>query len=257
MLDSNEKQIIEDLKKVFQGLDLPILLVGASARLIVFDSRYNIQGRSTKDIDIAVPIEEWTTYDQIINGLTQGEKACFKLTNIEHRLTHLKTQMSVDIVPFGPIGEPDQEIEWRGSEMSMDVTGFSEALENAEIIEELDIKVVSIPALIGLKLLAYNERQSRTKKDLDDIDLILNNYKNSKGIESNQNLIDKFLKEEIGYTDADIYLLGQEISQVFRQETLNKINDVLDELLLNLDDEFDIELEKKRLKILQEGIYQL
>lgn len=256
MLDSNERQVIEDLKKAFQCLDLPILLVGATARLIVFDARYNIRGRSTKDIDIAISIEEWSTYHNIINSLTQGDQACFKLTKIQHRLIHIKTEMLIDLVPFGKIGEPDQEIKWTESEKTMNVAGFLEALENAETLEDLDIKVVSLPALIGLKLLAYNDRKSDTKKDLDDLDFILKNYQNDEEVYADQKLLDKFIEGEIEYQDAAIYLLGKKISQIFLPATLTQIKQILNQLLYFIEDEPFIEPEKQRLNILKQGIQQ-
>ena len=39
MIDSREKQVLADLKALVKTLDLPMILVGAGARLIIFDQK--------------------------------------------------------------------------------------------------------------------------------------------------------------------------------------------------------------------------
>ncbi len=56
MLDPKEKQVLVDLKAVLDSLDLPRLMVGAGARLLIFDRPYNREGRATKDWDFAVSV---------------------------------------------------------------------------------------------------------------------------------------------------------------------------------------------------------
>ena len=48
MIGSKEKQVLTDLVDVVSSLNLPMILVGAGARLLIFDQRFG-EGRSTKD----------------------------------------------------------------------------------------------------------------------------------------------------------------------------------------------------------------
>jgi predicted nucleotidyltransferase len=43
-----------DIKNVVASLKLNILFVGAGARILIFDTQYNVEGRATKDLDFAV-----------------------------------------------------------------------------------------------------------------------------------------------------------------------------------------------------------
>ena len=256
MFSKEEQKVLKDLKAVFQDLNLPILLVGAMARLLVFDHHYTIQGgRSTIDIDIAISVENQSKYQEILSNLQTANNPLFKETKIRHRLIHIETQIPVDIVPFGKIAEPDQQVEWKGEDRKMNVAGFTEALENAQIekIDTIEILVPTLPALLGLKLLAWGDRRERTKKDLEDINFILKNYQDDEHIYKDEELIEKLATREIEYLDAAIYLLGKEMKRIFRDETIYQINQLLNELLKDLDEDY-IEPEQHRLKILYWGI---
>jgi predicted nucleotidyltransferase len=45
-----------DIKNVVASLKLNILFVGAGARILIFDTQYNVEGRATKDLDFAVQV---------------------------------------------------------------------------------------------------------------------------------------------------------------------------------------------------------
>jgi predicted nucleotidyltransferase len=126
MITYQEKQALSDLIAIFKELDLPMILVVAGARLLIFDRKYG-EGRSTKDWDVAVSIENWKAYERLRETLINGDSPCFKFTKRSHKFIHISTNIEVDIVPFGKIGEPDQQIFWDDSENSMNVLGFAEA----------------------------------------------------------------------------------------------------------------------------------
>ncbi|HAA33345.1 MAG TPA: hypothetical protein DCE56_43515 [Cyanobacteria bacterium UBA8553] len=253
MLSAQDKQVLTELKAIFDALNLPMLLVGAGARLIIFDNRYNIQGRSTKDWDVAIPIENWSDYQVLRDWLTQGDSPRFMTTENSHKFIHLETGIAVDIVPFGEIGEPDQQIEWPDSGNPMNVAGFAEALVHAsvETIDDLEFQVVDTPALVVLKLFAWGDRGERTKKDLDDIDFILKNYSDDERVYAE--LIDEIANGDIEYLDAPIYLLGQDIRRIFRDETVSQLNSLLEQLVPDSEDDVD-DSPEYRLIVLQRGI---
>lgn len=134
----------------------------------------------------------------------------------------------------------------------MNVMGLEEALLHASVekIDDLELQIVNLPALIVLKLFAWNDRGGRTKKDLTDIDFILEYYSDDARVY--EELTQELAEGQIEYLDAAIYLLGQDIRKIFRDETIIQINVILEQLTDDPDD--DASDFVKRLKLLQRGI---
>lgn len=137
-----------DIKSIVENLRLPIVVVGAGARILIFDNRYNIDDRATNDLDFAVQVRSWSDFQTLNAHMTQTSNLRFRPTNIQHRFIHISTNIEVDIVPFGDIGEPNQEIQWSNG-IKMSVVGFNEAFSTAEsiAIEDIEFKVINLPFL--------------------------------------------------------------------------------------------------------------
>jgi predicted nucleotidyltransferase len=218
MLSPQEKAALADIYAQLKALEVPLLIIGAGARLLVCDLRYNIAGRSTKDWDFAIKIATWDRYDIVCTELTQGNPPVFRATSVPHRFVHLLTGTELDIVPFGPIGEPDQEITWpNGNQMS--VLGLEEALIHAEdlLIDDIRIKVVTPPALIILKLIAWSER--RVLKDLEDVAFVLKYHQDDRIYDL---LADELAEGRLDFGIAANFLLGRDIQAIFTPQTLTK-----------------------------------
>ncbi|NJL83657.1 MAG: hypothetical protein HC890_13160 [Chloroflexaceae bacterium] len=254
MIGDREKQALADLAAIIESLDLTVLLVGAGARFLIFDLRFKVEGRGTKDWDVAIPLESWQDYQTLCETLVAGNSPCFKTTEILHRFEHVATQITVDIVPFGKIGEPSQEIVWPCSGNLMNVLGFSEAMSQAESVQLSDdfaIRVVNISSFIVLKVFAWGDRGERTNKDLEDIELILARYEDDE--RAYEELSQQLASGEINLLDASIYLLGQDIGRKFQQNTLLKLNELLERLIQKYDGD-EVKSLGYNLKILQRGI---
>lgn len=252
MIGSKEKQVLADLVDIVSLLELPMILVGAGARLLIFDQKFG-EGRSTKDWDVAVSIDSWEVYQELCQSLTTGESPRFKSTKNAHKFIHIETNIEVDIVPFGGIGDPDQEIIWSDSDNSMNVSGFAEALLHAKTttIDELEIQVVDTPAFIVLKIFAWGDRGERTNKDLEDIDFILLRYEDDGRVYSE--LSEELADGVVDFLDANIYLLGQDICKILQEKTLFEFGSLLNRLIENLDSDETGSL-GYRLKVLRKGI---
>lgn len=253
MIGSKEKQVLADIVDVVSSLNLPMILVGAGARLLIFDQRFG-EGRSTKDWDVAISIDSWEVYRELRNFLTTGDPSLFKSTRNSHKFIHIETNIEVDIVPFGEIGEPDQEIIWSDSGNSMNVSGFAEALLHAKTttIDELEIQVVDTPAFMVLKVFAWGDRGERTNKDLEDIDFILLRYEDDERVYSE--LTEELADGAVDFLDANIYLLGQDICKILQEKTLTEFSLLLSRLIESVDSDESGSL-SYRLKVLQKGIW--
>jgi predicted nucleotidyltransferase len=81
----NQRQVLLDIKTVADSLELSILIVGAGARILVFDSQYNITGRATTDLDFAVQVNNWSDFQALSTEMTQGSSPLFQATRVQHR----------------------------------------------------------------------------------------------------------------------------------------------------------------------------
>jgi predicted nucleotidyltransferase len=265
-INQQTKSMLTDLKAIVDRLDVPMLLIGAMARVLVFDSQYG-EGRATKDWDIAVKMDDWKRYQALVEQMTTSKPARFKNTSVVHKFIHVSTNLEVDIIPFGGISNDRQEIIWAdGNQMS--VLGLQEAFSNARVenVEGIEIRSLDYPAFVGLKLLAWNEREEN--KDLQDIAQVLQNYQDDEQIGV---LYPAIEQEQIDYDSAASALIGREIQTVFQAEALAKIREVVSELIENQDKhlspfvraapdraDWDAEFERlvNRFKALQYGLQE-
>ena len=129
-------------------------------------------------MDFAVAISTWEAFDRLKTELiATGE---FVASENAHRLTFGEDigGYPLDLVPFDGV-ERDGEIAWPPSgEFVMNVTGYTDAYSSAldvEIERGFHVKIVSLPAMAVLKILAWNDRPERDKH-ASDVLLILRNY---------------------------------------------------------------------------------
>jgi len=229
MREAQEKQVLVDILTVAARLKLPMLVVGAGARILIFDRRYNIEGRATTDLDFAVRVDSWSDYQSLSAEMTHGSNPCFRATDIPHKFIHIQTGTEVDLVPFGPIGQPNQQIEWSdGNQMSL--LGLDEALSSAEVLtmEGIEFKVVNTAAFLVLKLIAWNDRKAA--KDLEDVYFILNKYEDDRIYEE---LADELSQGLIEFEQAAGFLLGRDIQKIFNEATIIELNKILSQILQN------------------------
>lgn len=175
-LSSDTESLLLKISHTCTESGIAFFIAGATAREVMLTHVHGRKsGRQTRDIDIAVFIDNWDQFSRIKQTMVaQGARA---LTNNAHRL--IWDDMELDIIPFGDIAEKNQ-IAWPPDrEFIMNVDGFPEAFEHAnqvQIIPDNAIRFCSIPGLLLLKLLAWRDRGNRGTKDAVDIFNILTEY---------------------------------------------------------------------------------
>lgn len=172
------KPILEDLIPFFQEKEIKFFIIGATARDIILELNNEQAGRATRDLDIAIAIENWDKYAEI-------EQDLVKLENFEKDL-HQKQRFifqktyEIDLVPYGAIMQQDDKIYWPpDQDIAMNVLGFKEAekqIVKVNIDDQLQINVVNLASIFLLKLVAWTDRNSTSSKDADDMGFILINY---------------------------------------------------------------------------------
>ena len=237
--------LFDQLNQVHQSLGLPYVVVGASARDLLFVYGYGAKiQRATADVDFAIEIADWTTFYALKKHLCE---AGFREARNVQRLFS-PTDMPIDIIPFGGIEDEKTEVAMPpDGDFVMNTLGFQEAFDNAMIIRIQDNPVVDIPVvtsegLILLKLIAWTDRiSSKRTKDAKDIYYILQNYEEIPEVqgavytENNGEIIESY-----GWDVklASAHLLGQRARHIAREPTIK----VLTELFRTGVNSLDLEL---------------
>lgn len=172
------KPILEELIPFFQEKEIKFFIIGATARDIILELNNEQAGRATRDLDIAIAIEDWDKYAEIDNDLVQLPNFS-KDTHQKQRFIYCDTYQ-IDVVPYGQIMEQDYKIYWPpDQETAMNVLGFKEAEKHilkVNIDDEYEVDVVNLSSIFLLKLVAWSDRNNINSKDADDMGFILTNY---------------------------------------------------------------------------------
>ena len=161
-------------------LDIPYVVVGASARDLVMHYGYGVRIiKATADIDFGFLVSGWGKFEALRQRLIESG---FQKTNPLHRLIY--DRMIVDLVPFGAIQNKDAKIAWPpDGDVLMNVLGFQEALNCCvEVIiqdkPEVTIPVVIPPGLSLLKIICWTDRNADLRsKDAQDLLYLIKSYR--------------------------------------------------------------------------------
>lgn len=144
------------------------LLIGAFARDVHVHLRAGLPlPRATADVDIGIAVPDRATFDKELErlerrGSLRTRRGLPTVTGIE---------LPVDVLPFGTIGDSGIVTI---DEVQYDVRGLADAFVHAEI-QDLEhgcrVRVPSLSALIGLKLIAWAIRRKST--DAADVAALL------------------------------------------------------------------------------------
>lgn len=169
------KEVFVIIDKVCRESGIEYYLIGAHARNFHLLESGIAPGRGTQDIDFAVMMPEIRHYNELKDLLVKNN---FRKGNEPFRLIYDKTNMVIDLLPFGEI-EEEGTIKFTEREIELSVVGMKEVSEHTINVdmEELTIKVSPLEGIVILKLISYGEKSER-RKDLDDISEILSNYFN-------------------------------------------------------------------------------
>ena len=216
-----------------RGID--VLIAGAFARDLHLRYGFGIAPlRQTEDIDIALAVPTWQAFDELRRQLIASARFV-EASGIRHRLRYRGdgVELPIDIVPFGGLESTDRTIAWppSGKEV-MDVFGFREAQDCGVAIMlpgNVVINVVSLPALVVLKLVAWQARHyTAPRKDAYDLQFIIKHYLDAGNRE-------RLWAEFKAWTEADNFdyemagarMLGYDVSTVLAAGGRERVADLL------------------------------
>lgn len=173
--------VVAAVEDAASALGVHTMITGAFARDLHVTYRHGIATqRQTEDVDFAIAVSNWQVFSNLTARLLDG--GSFRAVDGRtYRFRHVDSALPVDLVPFTGIETPDRRIAWPpDGAIVMDVFGFREAHANAvrvRLPHGVEAKVVSVPGLALLKIVAWNDRHVRAPfKDAPDLMLIASSY---------------------------------------------------------------------------------
>lgn len=178
-----EPAISEMLTALEIGLtkfEIDFYLVGAVARDVWMTAINDIPpSRITGDIDFAVFINDKQTYEALkeylinVEGFSPYKGNAFVLI--------WKGFIQVDLLPFGAVEGKGASVSVEGTGLTnVNVPAFKEiydsGLPEAELEEKHTFKFCTLPGIVLLKLLAYQDRPEIRRDDIKDISKILKHF---------------------------------------------------------------------------------
>lgn len=221
------KNILETLTlvtTVAEDLQIPAFIVGATARDIILEYVYQAGiRRATDDIDFGVAVENWEQYEKLKSALIATEK--FRADNkMEQRLWQGRgiNEMKIDLVPYGGIESPVGTVTFPPTEFEMNTKGFAEAYQNSlklKINDNAPIRIVSLPGLVILKFVAYDDRPFERQTDLQDIWYVMSNYLDAGNEDRLYEDSDLLADENFNFRTVGARLLGRDIAKILNEQT--------------------------------------
>lgn len=131
-LDPETIDTLSDVHDVATQLDIPYIIVGATARDLILHHGYGAAvQRTTSDIDFAIQVDSWASFETVKQSLCLRH---FAETTMPHRLANSGGK-PIDIVPFGTAMQTDSTIAWPpDGDVIMNVMRFQEACDHAQTV---------------------------------------------------------------------------------------------------------------------------
>jgi predicted nucleotidyltransferase len=159
---------VRQLQTVCDRLGAELVIIGA----IALQMGLADWSRHTDDVDVAIAID-LDNFPQLTSLLQeQGWKQHGRR---EHRWS-TPAGARLDLIPAGPTLRKAHRLEWPVSKMKMSLVGFEHVFADSvsvAIAPDLNVKIVPLPVVALLKVVAYLDNPHDRDKDIADLAAIL------------------------------------------------------------------------------------
>lgn len=216
-----QPHISEMLTALENGLNkygIDFYLVGAVARDVWMTAINDIPpSRVTGDIDFAVFINDKNTYADLREYLTNVEGFIPYKDNAF--VLKWKNIIQIDLMPFGEFEAKPSNVQVEGNGLtSLNMPGFKEiydsGLPEAELEEKHRFKFCTLPGIVLLKLIAFQERPEIRRDDIKDISKILKHFFDMYADEIYENHNDLFGDKDINLNWIAARVLGRDMGKI-------------------------------------------
>jgi predicted nucleotidyltransferase len=238
-LEPGFSKVLAALERGFQHFQIDYYLIGAVSRNVWLSGIGNIiPKRTTGDVDFAVFINDRGLYEQLKQYLIDKEKFQPYKENAFVLISEDGTE--IDLMPFGAIEDENRKVTIQGTGFtSVHVEGFKEVYEQGLPQIEVDggqrFKCCTLPGIVLLKLIAWDDRPEVRQDDIKDIAEILDHFFeiNSEMIwRDHSDLFDtpnSFDDSRSGLLLISANVLGIELRQIARENEhlLDRLKDII------------------------------
>ncbi|MDJ0364866.1 nucleotidyl transferase AbiEii/AbiGii toxin family protein [Hymenobacter sp. H14-R3] len=206
------------LQRGFAYFGIDFYIVGAVARDIWLTQIYDEPDRrTTKDLDLAIFIHDTAEYEALQAWLVEQEGFVLAQSSAFCLLYHSADgpgNVTVDLMPFGAIADEAGDVYFSGRGMErISTVGFTEVLADAATVTiptGEQWRIVTLPGIVVLKLVAWQDRPERGK-DAIDIWNLLAVYFDLITDDVYANHLDLFAEEETPDTTNLTLLVGARV----------------------------------------------
>lgn len=232
-LDPRHAEVLIDIVGRATAQGVPLFILGATARDIVFVALYDIPAiRATIDIDLALKVESWDDYYKLRDTLLATGRYHADRVQLR-RLTHVNGAI-IDLVPFGQLETPAGVVAWPPDQGTiMRTTGFQEALDNSlDVVvshdPECHAKVCTPAALATMKIVSWDDNYPSRERDAEDLYYMLKEYvragNESRLYDSDSGL---FAASGYDYEQAGARMLGRDVGELATLNTRARLVAIL------------------------------
>ena len=205
------RDIFDALERALHHLGIDCYLIGAQSR-DVWINHLDMEQRSTRDIDFLVFIPNRQTWDELVDWLVEKEN--FVRDTREPYRFYFRGNL-LDLLPFGGI-EENGEVHLDDPSMQLSVIGTREATEFAAPMDG-PFKVVTLPGLCILKLVAYYEKPDLRARDWEDFEFLLLNYLQISAGDQLLHTHDDLLTDDMDVGAVASRVLGRNMAELLRE----------------------------------------
>jgi predicted nucleotidyltransferase len=214
-------EMLSALERGFNKFGIDFYLVGAAARDVWMSGINKIAPRrTTGDIDFAVLINDKGTYEALKAYLIKTEG--FHPTKENSFVLLWKDKTEVDLLPFGAIEDEEGKVTIEGTGYTtVHVPGFTEVYEEGlpqlELEGEHRFKFCTLPGIVVLKLIAWDDRPEARRDDIKDISDILNHFFKMYDNEIWNSHSDLFGEDNTDLKHIAARVMGREMNKIARR----------------------------------------
>ncbi|MCP4529260.1 MAG: hypothetical protein GY923_17440 [Aestuariibacter sp.] len=224
------------IQRVASALNIPLLIVGATARDIILIHGYNATiERGTRDVDFGLEVQSWEHYQKLRDALIQSGFTAHPMKIHQLNTTDSDGQpWEIDLIPFGGVSDAEDKITWPPEHaFQMSVLGFDEVYKHAWDVlltrePALSVKVASPAGILLLKLIAWTERgREYPGKDAIDIYYVIKHYSKIPDVFEALYELDYMELQDYDDMKASAMILADEVAAMAHGDTLNYLRQTL------------------------------
>ncbi len=200
-------EVFNAVEECCNELSIEFYIIGALAKEIWF-SKENIATGGTRDVDFAIFINEEEKFQQLKSLLIENHG--FSSFSGNAFVLFAPNEIQIDIVPFGKL-EVQDGVTVKGEGLNkIKVNGFKEvyleSVKEVKVLEDKVYKVATLPGILLLKIIAFDDRPEQREKDPADILSIIENY-----FSLQRELIYEFHSDLFGEDDKSLPLIASRV----------------------------------------------